>query len=222
MTKKLCSLMVFMVLSAYGVKEVHIDFKANLINNGVPFGKKTSFDYLSDSDGSKSWFGTALTVAAIAYTATLVYVLHARYLLNDLCAWNNWKNNIPLADLASMPQKAVYDMLSKSITLKYCCPEGTITMNLTQFLQDTTAEIESLSNYKSTAKILNSVGVSQLFFISSDSVRQADEKIKRLRFMQTAVASELEPNNCVRRLNLINYAYQTCQTWMQRVLGHHH
>ena len=95
-------------------------------------------------------------------------------------------------------------------------------MNLTQFLQDTTAEIESLSNYKSIAHMLNSLCMAPLFFVSPDSVRQADEKIKRLRFLQTTVASELEPTSCVRRLNLINYAYQTCQTWMQRVLGRHH
>jgi len=208
--------------SSYASKhENQIQISLNCAN-GVPMSKGSHFAWDNEGGGIMSNYSTLITIAAMSYAVILVYLLHGRYLLNDLCAWNNWKNNIPLAELAALPQKTVYDMLTKSIAIKYNCPTSAVTMNLTLFLQDTTAELETLSSYKSTAQILKSCYVSPLFFVSPESIKQTEEKIKRLRFIQSIVAGELEPTNCVRRLDLINYAYSKCQTLMQRVLGRHH
>jgi hypothetical protein len=200
--------------------DIKISMQQTQISGIPPIQKNSSWEgHLSTNTKTSR---TLWYIAGGAYVAAVAYALHARYLLNNLCAWNNWNNTIPLSDLASMPQKNVYVMLTKSIEIKYNCPPGPLTMNLTQFLQDTTMEIETLGNYKTFAQALNSCYIAPLFFISQDSIKQAEEKIKRLRFMQSVLANELEPTNAVRRLNIINYARQKYQSWTQRVLNRHH
>ena len=223
MTKKIVFLALcclFLETNTRNQPDIKISVQQTQIG-GIPMSKKdVSWEGCLSNDTKSN--RTLWYIAGGAYVAAVAYALHARYLLNNLCAWNNWNNTIPLSDFANMPQKNVYGMLTKSIEIKYNCPPGPITMNLTQFLQDTTMEIETLGNYKTFAQALSTCYIAPLFFISQDSIKQAEEKIKRLRFMQSVLANELEPTNVVRRLNIINYAYQKYQSWMQRVLNRHH
>lgn len=172
--------------------------------SGMPLaGKGMSFEW----DNNRSCWPTIGKVIIGAYVCTTAYLLYARYLLNNLCAWNNWKNPIPLSDLATMQQKNVHDLLVQSIEMRYNCPSGTFAMNLPQFLRDTALEIEILNTYKMLANSLRSVYLAPLFFISDDSIRQADEKIKRLRFMQTIIVGELDLReySCMQRFTIFNF-----------------
>lgn len=166
-------------------------------------------------------YSIATATAVCTYVGTALYALRARYLLNDMNAWNNWKNTIPLVDLASMPQKDVSALLTKGIQAHYHCPQGTLTMNIPHFLNDTSNEIDTLTTYKTIGTFLQSFYVAPLVFMTKDSLVQAEEKIKRLQFMQTIVANDLEPHDTVRRLAIINQ-YQTSRSWMRRALSRHH
>lgn len=166
-------------------------------------------------------YGIATTLALCAYVGTTLYALRTRYLLNDMTAWNNWKNTMSLSDLASMPQKDVSQMLTKSIQTHYHCPPGTALMNIPQFLRDTCNEIDTLTRYRTIGTFLQSFYVAPLVFMTKDSMTQAEEKIKRLQFIQTIVANDLEPHDIVRRLALINQPRQTFQSWMQHALDRH-
>jgi hypothetical protein len=160
------------------------------------------------------------TAAIIAYLGTAAYTLHARYMLNDMTAWNNWRNSISLTDLASIPQKELSDMLVKSISIHYNCPPGTILMNIPLFLRDTCNEINTLTTYKTIGHFLQSFYLAPLAFITKDSLAQAEEKIKRLQFMQTIVATDLEPTDTTCRLDIIDH-YQTSPTSMQHASNRH-
>jgi hypothetical protein len=143
-------------------------------------------------------YSIVTTTAICAYIGTALYALHARYLLNDMNAWNNWKNNIPLSDLASMPQKDISALLTKGIQAHYHCPQGTLIMNIPHFLNDTSNEIDTLITYKTIGTFLQSFYIAPLVFMTKDSIAQAEEKIKRLHFLQTVIANDLEPQDMVR------------------------
>ena len=186
MLKKL--FFIFLPVLSCVADDIRISMQQTQITGTPLAAKGMSFEW----DNGRSYWALAGKILVGAYVCTTAYLLYARYLLNNLCAWNNWKNSVSLSDLALLPQNDVYGMLMKSIQVRYNCPSGTHTMNIPQFLQDTAIEIEVLSSYKIVAHALSTVYLAPLFFISTDAVRQAEEKIKRLRFMQSVVIGELD------------------------------
>jgi len=219
MVKSWLYLVLLVCATVYSASDTgtHINLQQIQIG-GVPTDRR---DFSLEWPPKSSSMRTVWYVLGGTYVLTSAYMLYTRYMLNNLNAWNNWRNNISLADLASMPQKNVYEMLSKSIQTRYHCPPGTTMMNITRFLQETSDEIDHLNNYISFANMAQGMRLHWLFFISRESIKQAEEKIKRLHFMQSVVASELEPDNGIRQLNIINYSNRTRPSLMQRVLGRH-
>ena len=106
-------LILFLLFSCFFVRadDIRISMQQTQIS-GVPCNNKSmSFEW----DNSNSWLKNVIYGSLFAYTLTTVYLLYVRYLLNNMCAWNNWKTSVPLAELATLPQKNVYEMLTKSI-----------------------------------------------------------------------------------------------------------
>ena len=155
------------------------------------------------------------------YSGIQLYLLHKAHFLHDEKAWHNWYNFKTLNELTKTAKNELYTELKNEIENRYETPNASIMMNLSQFLQDTSKEMQTLKSYLSMLSWLSLLKMNYIFLVSIDNIKLAKEKIRRLQYLRTVVATNLEPKNTDRSLKLIN-AYRKLQSWMPRVLNRHH
>lgn len=153
---------------------------------------------------SYTWRVTGIA-AVIGYGCLLVQTQRARWLMSDLNAWLNWNAAQPFEQLLALPHAEVYVALKKAIETRYQSPNLPILVNVTQFLNETNAELACLRRYARVCTWLEHVPLAlRVCFVDAASIKCAHESIKRLIFLRTIIAQELEPHNALRRIDLVN------------------
>lgn len=146
----------------------------------------------------------AAAVIGFSYLATLFYVQRAQWLVRNTQSWCNWQHITPLEQLTELSQSEVYAQLKKSFEDRYYNQKPNTIAFLAQFFSETNDELATLQRYLSLEKAVSTFWLAKLFLINDSSVRTAHEAIRRLTFLRSVVATELEPHDVVRRLYLIN------------------
>ncbi len=163
-----------------------------------------------------------LSGAALAYAIPLAYTLKARRLIVNSHAWCNWQAARPLDELSKTPTATLYEMLKKDIESTYKSPDIHILVNLTRFLNDTGAELDTLRSFDRFANTVDSCYLARIFFITPFTLKQINNRIKRLIFIRAIIAQTLEPDNVIHQLSLVNSPYLAYRTLRPRVLSRHH
>ncbi len=145
-----------------------------------------------------------LGAIAVSYASVLLYFVRGRFLIHDSRAWHAWRSELSLEELLALPHKKLYEHLRLSMQERYHTPHASIVMNLLDFFNETTHELVVLRGYHAIGSRLARIWLAPAFFVTSNSLRMADEKIKRLLHMRTVIATELEPDDVLKRLRLIN------------------
>lgn len=159
-------------------------------------------DLLQKARGSYRYF--IIGALGVSYLSVLACVLRGRYVLEDRTAWHAWRSELSLADLLVIAHKDLFNQLRLAMQELYGTPNSSVIMNLVDFFTQTSAEITALRRYLTLGNALERVWLNKAFFVSTDSVKRADEKVKKLLHFRTVIANELEPDNVLARLKLIN------------------
>lgn len=144
---------------------------------------------------------------SVLYACACYRVQRAQWLMNDLNAWLNWNAALPLEQLLAQPHQEIYVALKKAIEDHYQSPSLPIMVNVTQFLNETNAELAHLRGYVRVCAWLEKIPWAlTLCFADQASIRRAHDSIKRLIFLRSVIAQELVPHDTMRRIALINFA----------------
>jgi len=151
------------------------------------------------------WRITGLGLGVL-YAWACYRVQRAQWLMNDLNAWLNWNAALPLEQLLAQPHQEIYGALKKAIEDHYQSPCLPIMVNVTQFLNETNAELAQLRGYVRVCAWLEKIPWAlTICFTDQASIRRAHDSIKRLIFLRSVIAQELEPHNTLRRIDLVNF-----------------
>lgn len=153
---------------------------------------------------SYKWYALGSGIALV-YGWALVQTQRAQWLMSDLNAWLNWNAAQPFEQLLALPHNEVYAALKKAIEMRYQSPSLPIMVNVTQFLQETNTELACLRRYVRLCAWLEKFPLlMRVCLADAASVKCAQDSIKRLIFLRTIIAQELEPHNALRRIDLVN------------------
>lgn len=186
----------------------------------------TNIMFESAAQAHTQWLRWRKTIlisgAALAYAIPLAYTLKARRLIGNSHAWCNWQAATPLDELSKTPNSTLYETLKKDIETTYKSPDIHILVNLTRFLNDTGSELDTLRSFDRFANTLQSCYLARAFFITPFTLKQINNRIKRLIFIRAIIAQTLEPDNVLHQLSLVNSPYLAYRTLTPRVLSRHH
>lgn len=138
------------------------------------------------------------------YLALIIYIQKAQWLIGNAQSWCNWHHNVPLEQLSKLEQDELYCQIKKTFEERYIDQKPNTLMQLARFFNETGDEIRTLQRYTHITHMLTSWWLAKLFFIKNQSILAAHEGIRRLTFMRSILATELEPHDTVRRMYLIN------------------
>ncbi|HBR70701.1 TPA: hypothetical protein DIC20_01300 [Candidatus Dependentiae bacterium] len=208
-------------LSANPTINVYANSASTIIFPTEPFQK--GFQHLNSH--KLKYIAAVCGVSYVIFTGRLLYIKH---IMNDPKRWNNLYTGIPLKKLAEIPKETFYQQLNDEIAARYDIPNSNILMSVSQFFKETGHEIDLLKYYSSMGYWLSLFKINLPFFVTSTSIKNAQIKIKRLLYFRTIIANRLEPENSIRRLNLIdtyrNIIINACRklrSWMPRALNRH-
>lgn len=202
-------------INVYANSASTIIFPTEPLKNGCQHIYNHKFKYIATFCGA----------SYVIFTSRLIYIKH---IMTDPKRWNNLYEGIPLKKLVQIPKETFYQQLNDEIAARYEIPNSNILMSISQFFKETGHEIDLLKYYVSVGYWVSLFKINLPFFITTPSIKTAQTKIKKLLYFRTIIASKLEPENSIRRLNLIDTyrnklinAYRKLRSWMPRALNRH-
>lgn len=162
-----------------------------------------------------------LATIGVCYAGLLAYIARGYWQLNRSSAWHAWHSEVSLNALLVIPHKDLYAQLHLALQERYHTPNASILMNLFDFFNETTEELAILRGYHWFGSLLSKMWIAPLFFVTNNSLKRADEKIKRLLHLRTTIANELEPDDVLKRLRLINCPSLRSRALTPQLSSHH-
>lgn len=143
-------------------------------------------------------------LAGSAYLALIMYIQKAQWLIGNAQSWCNWQHNVSLEQLSKLEQEELYAQIKKTFEERYIDQKPNTLMLLARFFNETNDELTTLHRYLNITQTLNSCWLARLFLVKNQGMTAAHEGIRRLTFIRSILATELEPHDTVRRMYLIN------------------
>lgn len=152
------------------------------------------------------WFTTGITIALWRHNS----LAHAT--LNHPKAWGNWRKDMTLMQLQTLPQKQLLESLTYDIARRhFIAAEDIHNVHhaFERFFHEAYREQKTLRHLRNYTSFMRKVPVIGRFIASKTTIKKAARNTKRILFLRETVAAYLAQQTAENLINFVMHRFTT-------------